>query len=265
MWAVIPVKRLELSKQRLAGVLTAPQRVALMTAMIEDVLTALAKVHGLAGYLLVTRDEHLCALATRFGAEVLREQAPIACQQQAAPAAANGEPAPSRDELGSPESGLCRALDEAACYLRNRGARGMLIVPGDVPLIDAVEIDALLARHRNVTIVPDRASGGTNALLLSPPGTIAFHFGVDSCRRHEQSATAAGLSADVVRLASLELDVDTVEDLAQLRIRGAGTRAHAVLTNIAAANFPVMTAATTAATTGATTNAARPVSNLCAP
>ena len=245
MWAVIPVKQLKMSKQRLAAVLNVTQRAALMTAMIEDVLAAMSKVHGLSGRLLVTRDERLHALAARYGAEILCEQAPALDQPTASAAAINnGHTAPRRDDNAGPENGLCRALDEAASYLLGRGARGMFIVPGDVPLIDAAEINALLTQHQlaqrehaqrdigergTVTIVPDRDSSGTNALLLSPPGSIGFRFGVDSCRRHEQSASAAGLRAQVVRVASLALDVDTVQDLKQLRLRGQGTHAHAVL------------------------------------
>ena len=250
MWAVIPVKQLEMSKQRLAGVLTQTQRATLMMAMIEDVLTALAKVQGLTGRLLVTRDVRLHTLAARYGAEVLCEHAPTSHQPAAhqpathqpatqRTATANAHATPSspherhREENGTPENGLCRALEEAASYLRDRGARGMLIVPGDVPLIDAAEINALLAQHHaqdsRVTIVPDRDSSGTNALLLSPPGCIGLRFGIDSCRRHTQSARDAGLSASVVNLPSLALDVDTAEDLSQLRLRGQGTQAHAVL------------------------------------
>ena len=215
MWAVVPVKQLAQSKQRLADVLSQPQRAALMLAMIEDVLAALARVRGLNGRLLVTRDERLHALAARYGANVLCEDEQLSNA--------------SREENGAPENGLCRALDEATAYLRARDARGMLIVPGDVPLIDASEIEALLAAHRGVTIVPDRNSSGTNALLLTPPGSIGFRFGVDSCRRHEQAARDAGLKPQVTRVASLALDVDTIEDLSQLRTRGRGTQAHAVL------------------------------------
>ena len=249
-----------MSKQRLAGVLTQTQRATLMMAMIEDVLTALAKVQGLTGRLLVTRDARLHALAARYGAEVLCEHAPTSQQpatyqpatyqpathqpathqpatQRTATANAHATPSSPherhREENGTPENGLCRALEEAASYLRDRGARGMLIVPGDVPLIDAAEINALLAQHHaqdsRVTIVPDRDCSGTNALLLSPPGCIGLRFGIDSCRRHTQSARDAGLSASVVNLPSLALDVDTAEDLAQLRLRGQGTQAHAVL------------------------------------
>src|SRR5258707_490022 len=42
MWAVVPVKELDRAKERLAPVLPPERRRALMLAMLEDVLTALA-------------------------------------------------------------------------------------------------------------------------------------------------------------------------------------------------------------------------------
>src|SRR5918998_1549906 len=50
-----------------------------------------------------------------------------------------------------------------------RGARRVLLVPGDCPAIDPKEVDALITRARggpSVVVVPDRHGEGTNALLL---------------------------------------------------------------------------------------------------
>src|ERR1700736_4373043 len=47
VWAVVPVKELDRAKERLAPVLPPEQRRALMLAMLEDVLTALAAAPGL--------------------------------------------------------------------------------------------------------------------------------------------------------------------------------------------------------------------------
>ena len=102
---------------------------------------------------------------------------------------------------------------------RERGAERVLAVPGDCPALDPGEVGALLARERGpgVVIVPDRHGSGTNALLLAPPDAIAPSFGVGSFARHAARARAAGAAIRVARLPSLELDVDTPEDLAALR------------------------------------------------
>ena len=68
MWAVLPAKNFDDAKQRLAGVLNAADRRDLFAAMFEDVLETLCAVDGLAGVLVVTRDDAAAAIARRHGA-----------------------------------------------------------------------------------------------------------------------------------------------------------------------------------------------------
>jgi 2-phospho-L-lactate guanylyltransferase len=75
---------------------------------------------------------------------------------------------------------------------------------------------------RSVVIVPDRHGTGTNALLLTPPNAIEPAFGPGSCRRHILLAEAARVSAEVVEVASLAVDIDTPEDLEALQALAAG-------------------------------------------
>ena len=56
LWAVVPVKELDRAKERLASRLSSELRRALMLAMLEDVLAALAITPGIAGILAVTVD-----------------------------------------------------------------------------------------------------------------------------------------------------------------------------------------------------------------
>jgi 2-phospho-L-lactate/phosphoenolpyruvate guanylyltransferase len=101
-----------------------------------------------------------------------------------------------------------------------RGADRALLVPGDCPALRADELSALLARPGRapeVVIVPDRHGSGTNALLLTPPETIAPAFGIGSLARHAARARAAGATVKVRDVPSLGLDVDTPGDVAALR------------------------------------------------
>jgi 2-phospho-L-lactate guanylyltransferase len=66
--------------------------------------------------------------------------------------------------------------------------------------------------------VPDRHRTGTNALLLCPPGSIDPSFGPGSCERHVQAARSAGIHHQVVDIPTLALDIDTAEDLDELRV-----------------------------------------------
>jgi 2-phospho-L-lactate guanylyltransferase len=93
----------------------------------------------------------------------------------------------------------------------------VLLVPGDCPALDPAEVSSLLALSGDVVIVPDRHGTGTNALLLMPPDVMAPAFGEGSFARHERLAAEAGASFVVAEAGSLELDVDTPDDLAALR------------------------------------------------
>ncbi|MGH3993293.1 MAG: hypothetical protein ACRDSN_12640, partial [Pseudonocardiaceae bacterium] len=89
------------------------------------------------------------------------------------------------------------------------------------------EVAGLLARHRSVSIVPDRHGTGTNALVLAPPDAIAPSFGPGSLERHVAAAETAGVAHAVEELPTLMLDVDTRDDLAALTTALAGRRGQA--------------------------------------
>ncbi len=107
----------------------------------------------------------------------------------------------------------------------------MLCIPGDCPALDPESSTRLLDARRAcaaaVAIVPDRHGTGTNGLLLTPPDAIAPSFGPAAVSATASSREAAGARCRIERPASLLLDIDTGEDLAALRERLAGERAHA--------------------------------------
>ncbi len=194
MWAVVPLKQLEQAKARLADVLSAQERRALMLAMARDVLTALSRSKRLAGILLVSRTIEADALAQTFGTERFAE---------------------------SPTANLSQALIQASDYLiAQLQATGAMIVPADVPLITPAEIDAVLARHRQVTVVPDDEHLGTNCLICSPPNCIEYRFDGRSFKPHVDAAFAAGITPTVIPSAGFALDIDTPSDLRTLLQRG---------------------------------------------
>jgi len=197
MWAVVPLKTLESAKRRLAGMLSTAERRDLMLAMARDVLAALCQAKRLAGILIVSRTPEADALAQAFSTERFAE---------------------------SPGADLPDALTQASAYLtRLFGARGVMVIPADVPLIRAEEIDDILAGHAAmegqsgaVTVVPDGENLGTNCLVLSPPDVIGFVFDGKSFRPHVDAAFARGLTPRIVHSRGFALDIDTGDDLRQL-------------------------------------------------
>jgi 2-phospho-L-lactate/phosphoenolpyruvate guanylyltransferase len=204
-WAVVPVKELDRAKQRLAPLVPPASRRALMQAMLEDVLAALAAAPGLAGIAVVTIDPAAAALAARYGARIVEDGA--------------------RD-------GHTGAVTAAARRLAAEGCVAMLTLPGDVPLATPREIAALLAAHRPdpaFTIAPSHDERGSNAILVSPPEAVPFAFGDDSFRPHLAAAAARGIAPTVLRLPGIALDIDTPADLLAFMDIESQTRTRMVL------------------------------------
>ena len=193
-FAVLPVKRLEGAKRRMAGAMDEERRVALVEAMLEDVLEALDRTRLLFGTIIVTGDETVARMAKAHGCEVVDDP----------------------DDGGHSEAALV-----GIAAARDHRAERLLLVPGDCPLLNPREVDRLLGSvpEKFVAIVPDRHGTGTNALLLSPPDAIEPAFGEGSAQRHLGLARAAGVPAAIEELPSLALDLDTPADLVALETR----------------------------------------------
>ncbi|MXX60713.1 MAG: 2-phospho-L-lactate guanylyltransferase [Holophagales bacterium] len=202
LWAVLPVKAWSEAKRRLSPVLGAGEREELARSMLDDVLAAVAGVPGISGTLAVTADDVAARYLEGAGCEVLSE----------------------------PRRGLNRALGTAAEELGRRGEATMMVLPIDLPLATAADLEELRARHLEdrrsqggesasataVTVAPDRFRSGTNALVCSPPGCIPFRFGDGSFHAHLREAQRAGAAHSSIVLANLGLDVDHPDDLAEL-------------------------------------------------
>lgn len=197
VWALLPFKGAEGAKRRLAPVLTVSEREGLVLAMVRDVLETLTASESLAGVLVVSRDPIAQGLAREFGAEVYADNA---------------------DDLSG-------AVSEAGRFAQSdRGAAGSLFVPGDVPLIRPEDVDAVLADHEHVTLVPDAYDVGTNAAASSPPNAFEYLFDGKSFKPHIASARRAGIDARIVRRTAFGFDVDTIGELVEVAARSAGTR-----------------------------------------
>jgi 2-phospho-L-lactate guanylyltransferase len=180
---VIPVNRLDRAKGRLADLLSVEERASLQLHTLKTVVAAVRGA-GLEPRVL-TADETIARELP--GVEVVPEQAAL--------------------------SGLNAQLETAI-----RGLQEVLILHADLPLASGAEVRSLVesAPHGlSVTMVrsPD---GGTNAMLLRPPGRFALAYGPDSHAKHSSAAEAAGMSVTTVDSPALSLDLDTRADVAAL-------------------------------------------------
>lgn len=188
---VIPVKPLHAAKSRLAHLLSSAERRALALAMLGDVLAALRGAPCIAGVTVVSRDPAALRLADERGAATLLDCA----------------------------SDLNGALAQAAAFLSGaRDAAALLVVPADLPLLTAADVERLaevLDAAPAVALAPSQ-DGGTNALLAAPPTALPFQFGPGSLARHLAAAHARGIAARIVRSPGLERDIDRAADLLAL-------------------------------------------------
>jgi 2-phospho-L-lactate guanylyltransferase len=185
--ALIPVNRLDRAKGRLAILLEPAQRRELFLATLRTVVEA-ATAAGTEPVIL-TADAEVAGCFP--GVRVLDEDP--AC------------------------SGL-NAQIESALGRIDPPQGGVLILHADLPLATAEAITRLVAAApagESVTLVRS-GDGGTNAMLLRPPGRFALAYGRDSFAQHESAAHAAGLAVRVVDDPTLSLDIDTPADLEAL-------------------------------------------------
>jgi 2-phospho-L-lactate guanylyltransferase len=184
--AVIPVKRLESAKSRLAAVLSDGERQALVLDMLDRTIDAVRGCAAVERIALCTPER---ALAERSGAEWV------------------------------PDAGdLNASLRAAARWATSAGTSALLILPADLPLVTSADIAALLAagNGRDGVAIAACTDGGTGALLLKPPDAIEPSFGPDSYARHIGLARMRHIPVRTVSAEGLTRDLDTEADLAAL-------------------------------------------------
>lgn len=184
---LVPLKRLDQAKTRLAGLLSPEERAELMQTMLEGVLAAVRGA-GIERITLVTSE----------------------------PIAAVG--AETWDDRGLPWNEALRAamLDVVSAPVAT-------VVSADLPFLRPEEVGELIAATPAHGIAIARAvDGGTNAVSMRPPAVLTTRFGEPrSARRHADSARALRLAHVVLDLPGLAFDVDTPEDLERMRAAAA--------------------------------------------
>jgi 2-phospho-L-lactate/phosphoenolpyruvate guanylyltransferase len=188
---LIPVKNLANAKQRLSAVLDQSMRTELARAMLADMVDAVSECGVEAT--LVTSDPFALELANQFGFEVIRDDA-------------------NRSETD--------AIEMATRVCETRGIDSTLVIPADIPLIEAADIQTIYkhAPKRGSVLAPAADKRGTNAVLRRPSGLFPLQFGNDSFVPHHAAAEATNNPCVVLWLPRIALDIDNQEDLRQLAL-----------------------------------------------
>ena len=196
---LIPMKPLASAKERLAPALNPDERRRLSLAMLADVIDAARDFDRV---WVLNSDADAAAVARAAGVE------PV------------DDPAPGK--------GLNASLDEATKLAIAEGGSGILVVSADLAAVTTGDLEALSAAP-GVSLAPDRAGVGTNALWRSPGDAIGLAFGPNSRAAHERLARDGGSDLSVVERPGLAIDVDTPDDLAAAWSHGVGSHTRKAL------------------------------------
>jgi 2-phospho-L-lactate guanylyltransferase len=188
---LIPVKNLSGAKQRLAALLDQSARTELAQAMLQDVVSAVAAWQGRPPAALVTSDSFAIDLARKYDFEIIPDPA---------------------------NPGETGAIEMATRLCVSRGIDSTLVIPADIPLINASELDQILAiaPREGSVLVPAGDGRGTNAVFRRPADLFPLRFGNDSFKPHLATAQATGKPCQILRLPGIARDVDNPADLQEL-------------------------------------------------
>ncbi len=188
---LVPVKNLSSAKQRLASILDQPTRTELAQAMLTDVLEVLHHWSNRPEVSIVTSDPFAIDLARQFQFHVIPDGT-------------------NRSETD--------AIEMATQACKAQGVENTLVIPGDVPLVHADELERILtaAPPLGSVLAPAADGRGTNAAYRSPAGLFPLRFGNDSFKPHLAAARATGKPCVVLSLPGLALDIDNPTDLRAL-------------------------------------------------
>jgi 2-phospho-L-lactate guanylyltransferase len=201
---LIPVKNLSSAKQRLAAVLGQPARTELAQAMLHDVVAEVARWDRRPVCALVTSDPFAIDLAKQYDFEIIPDPA---------------------------NPGETGAIEMATRVCVERGIEFTLVIPADIPLIRASELDEVMAHAPAVgsVLAPAADGRGTNAAFRRPANLFPLKFGSDSFMPHLAAARATGKPCEILQLPGIALDVDNPYELHELLARPGETRSQSLI------------------------------------
>lgn len=201
--AIVPFKTLEEAKSRLASVLSPADRRALALAMLDDVLTALAKSHTV---------ETIIVTASDGAAHALAGSRNIYCMH----------------DTGANLNHSIQLVVEQLGY-----TTPILVMHADLPLVEADDIDDFVNRMPSGGVaLAGSHDGGTTAIACDAVDRMHWSFGEGSLQRHMAAAKAANLPVITVREGPITFDIDRPIDFYRLCNDPGGRQTGRLLTRL---------------------------------
>lgn len=212
---LVPVKDLSRANNRLSSILPQKDRTSLAYAMLEDVLENTSRSVAADRKVVITIDRKAEKIAKQYGFEIIREEE---------------------------QNGESSSVDQAIVKCMEMGARSLLVIPGDAPLIRAGDIDSVFNAEPDsdcVVMVPAADRLGTNAILRKPPDIIPSRFGHDSFNKHIDEARKAGADIVTLDIPNISLDIDEPKDIQEFLSKGYDSRTYNELERLGIADIRI--------------------------
>lgn len=189
-FAIVPVKRFDRSKSRLGTILSSSERRKLSELLLVNTIRTLEQSSTIWRIIIVTSESSAVETVGRTRAEFLK----------------------LNDDYG-----VNAALPLADKYSSQNGADATLVIPQDIPLLSATDINDLCSRAeqfaRCIVICPSIRYDGTNALLRKPPHIMATFYDEDSFNSHIRAAVKLNVPISFFLSGSMMKDIDSAEDI----------------------------------------------------
>ncbi len=190
LWTIIPVKSLDHTKSRLANILSLAERGRLTETLLRRTLQQLESVPLLEETAVISLDPTVADIARAYGRRCVAE--PVG-------------------------SGLNGAVATGYALATANGASHLLVLPSDLPFLNRIELDMLLAAAAAVSpptllICGDQRQQGTNGMIVPTGLGFQFRYGRHSFQHHQQEATRLGLPCKTLQLPGFQFDLDSEQD-----------------------------------------------------
>lgn len=184
MYIVIPCKKFDIGKSRLAACLDAPARRSLCEELFRRTIELARSIVPPSHILVATSDPDASRIAQNNGAQLVRDRG----------------------------NGLNASLNDARRILlaSNEDIKTLMVLPIDLPFLRSDVLEKACGLPAHITIAPDQSGTGTNLLILRGTAVeeMKFSFGEDSFSTHLNYARRLGFSTYTFRDWRAALDID---------------------------------------------------------
>tara|TARA_Y100001970_G_scaffold256558_1_gene334367 strand:- start:231 stop:848 length:618 start_codon:yes stop_codon:yes gene_type:complete len=186
MWAIIPINDFSRSFSRLSSILDLDQRMELAKNLSRRLIHKITDLDEIEKFVIFTSE--------KIWSNELKHPKLIV-----------------RNDKG--RKPLKEKIDSIADWAYTMGAKKMIYLSIDLPLLEKDDIKEMIRTHKDgLTLIEAKKDGGTNALISDLPRRINFQFGTDSFQKHIEAAKSEKLSINIQSIERLSFDLDDHDD-----------------------------------------------------